>query len=109
MGKNSVGKMRERDFWSYGAGVLGVAAIGQLISQLSFFYTDKVGMAASVAGTALMVTKIADAVTDLIMGQIVDNTHSKWGKARPWMLWMALPALLAVLGLLCVPQGLGDT
>ena len=109
MGRSAVGKMRERDFWAYGAGVLGVAVIGQLIAQLSFFYTDKVGMAASVAGTALMVTKIADAVTDLIMGQIVDSTHSKWGKARPWMLWMALPALLAVLGLLCVPQGLGDT
>lgn len=38
------GKMRERDYWAYGAGVLGIAAISQLISQLSYFYTDKVGM-----------------------------------------------------------------
>lgn len=104
-----IGKMRERDFWAYGAGVLGISVTAQLISQLSYFYTDKVGMAATVAGTALAVTKIADAVTDLIMGQIVDHTNSKWGKARPWMLWMAFPALLSVLGLLCMPQSLSET
>lgn len=107
--EKTIGKMRQRDFWAYGVGVLGISVTAQLISQLSFFYTDKVGMAATVAGTALAVTKIADAVTDLVMGQIVDRTNSKWGKARPWMLWMAFPALLAVLGLLCMPQGLSNT
>ena len=107
--EKTIGKMRQRDFWAYGVGVLGISVTTQLISQLSFFYTDKVGMAATVAGIALAVTKIADAVTDLVMGQIVDRTNSKWGKARPWMLWMAFPALLAVLGLLCMPQGLSDT
>lgn len=109
MEKNSLDKMRRRDYWSYGAGVLGIAAISQMIAQLSYFYTDKVGMAAALAGTAIMITKIVDALTDLIMGQIVDSTRSKWGKARPWMLWMALPALLAVAGLLCMPQSLSES
>ncbi len=109
MEANHLGKMRRRDFWSYGAGVLGISVITQLIGQISYFYTDKVGMAAGLAGSALMVTKIADAATDLIMGQIVDSTKSKWGKARPWLLWMAIPTVLAVLGLLCMPQSLSET
>lgn len=109
MEANNLSKMRRRDYWSYGAGVLGISVISQLIGQISYFYTDKVGMAAGLAGSALMVTKIADAVTDLVMGQIVDSTKSKWGKARPWLLWMAIPAVLAVLGLLCMPQSLSET
>lgn len=101
--------MRQKDLWSYGVGVLGISVITGVIGQISYFYTDKVGMAAGLAGNALMITKIADAFTDLIMGQIVDNTKSKYGKARPWMLWMAIPAFLSVAALLCVPQGLSDT
>lgn len=101
--------MRQKDLWSYGAGVLGISVITGVIGQISYFYTDKVGMAAGLAGSALLITKIADAFTDLIMGQIVDHTKSKYGKARPWMLWMAIPAFLSVAALLCVPQGLSDT
>ena len=101
--------MRQKDLWSYGVGVLGISVITGVIGQISYFYTDKVGMAAGLAGSALLITKIADAFTDLIMGQIVDHTKSKYGKARPWMLWMAIPAFLSVAALLCVPQGLSET
>ncbi|MGM9602835.1 MAG: MFS transporter [Faecousia sp.] len=97
--------MCQKDFWGYGAGVLGVTVITQLIGQLTYFYTDKIGMSAVVAGSALMTAKIADAFTDLIMGAIVDRTKSKHGKARPWMLWMSPLVILAVLGLLLVPKG----
>lgn len=112
MGKRELGKdkqgvqfrLYESQIWAYGLGVLGITAINQLIGQLSFFYTDKVGMAAGLAGTAIMVARIADAGTDLVMGVVVDRTNSKWGKARPWMLWMSPFVFIAVMGLLLIPS-----
>lgn len=99
--------MHQKDFWAYGIGVAGITVITQIIGQFSYFYTDKVGLTAGLAGSALMISKIADAFTDLIMGYIVDRTKSKHGKARPWMLWMAPFVLAAVIMMLCVPTGMG--
>ena len=42
--------MRQKDLWSYGVGVLGISVITGVIGQISYFYTDKVGMAAGLAG-----------------------------------------------------------
>lgn len=108
-GNESKLPMGQKDFWAYGIGVLGVAVISQLIGQISYFYTDKVGLGASLVGTALLATKIADAVSDVIMGHITDKTKSKYGKARPWMLWMIIPAFFSVLMLVCVPASLSQT
>ena len=49
------------------------------------------GLKPAHAATLLLVTKFYDAVSDPVMGLIADRTHSKWGKYRPWLLWMALP------------------
>lgn len=65
---------------------------------LLYFYTDVFGIPASVAGTMFLITRIWDAVNDPIMGAIADRTNSKWGKFRPYLLWVALP--FAVMGVL---------
>jgi glycoside/pentoside/hexuronide:cation symporter, GPH family len=52
---------------------------------LLFFMTDVVGLAAGLAGTALMIGKIWDAVTDPTIGFISDRTRSRWGRRRPFM------------------------
>ncbi len=101
--------MGKKDIWGYGAGVSSIAVITNLIAQLAFFYTDKIGLAASLAGSALLISKIADAFTDLVMGHIVDKTNTKYGKARPWLLWMAVPVFLAVAILLCMPASLSES
>lgn len=101
--------MHQKEFWAYGIGVAGIALITQIVGQFSYFYTDKVGLTVGLAGSALMISKIADAFTDLIMGYIVDRTKSKYGKARPWMLWMAPFVLVSILMMLCVPSGMGST
>lgn len=49
-------------------------AMSTLVGQLTYFYTDKVGMAAGAIATVLLAAKILDAFTDLIMGNIVDHT-----------------------------------
>jgi GPH family glycoside/pentoside/hexuronide:cation symporter len=68
------------------------------VNFLLFFYTDVFGIPAAAAGTMLMVSRITDAVTDPAMGIIADRTNTKWGKYRPYLIWISVP--LAILGVL---------
>jgi GPH family glycoside/pentoside/hexuronide:cation symporter len=62
------------------------------------FYTDTFGISAAAAGTIMFIARIWDMVSDPLMGVISDRTRTRWGKFRPYILWMALPyAVLAVL------------
>lgn len=65
---------------------------------LLYYYTDVFGISPAAAATMLLVTKIVDAISDPAMGLIADRTNSKWGKYRPYLLWVAIPyALLGYL------------
>lgn len=66
------------------------------IVYLLFFYTDVFGISAAAAGTMFLVTRIFDAVNDPVMGMIADRTQTKYGKFRPYLLWLAIP--FGVLG-----------
>ena len=59
------------------------------------YLTDTVGIPAALAGMAVMVAKIWDAVTDPMMGYISDRTRSPLGRRRPYMIFGALPLLLS--------------
>jgi len=62
------------------------------------FYTDTFGISPAAAGTIMLIARFWDMVSDPIMGIIADRTKTKWGKFRPYILWMALPySVLAVL------------
>ena len=65
---------------------------------LFFFYTDVFGISAAAVGTMLLVTRLADAVADPVMGAVADRTKTRWGHFRPYILWFAVP--LAVAGVL---------
>ena len=69
---------------------------GQLIfCVISFyllkFYTDVFGISAAAAGTILLVARCVDAFDAPLWGILFERTHSRWGKSRPWFLWLALP------------------
>ena len=62
------------------------------------FYTDTFGISAAAAGTIMFIARIWDMVSDPLMGVISDRTRTRWGKFRPYILWMAVPyGVLAVL------------
>jgi len=62
------------------------------------FYTDTYGISAAAAGTIMLIARFWDMASDPIMGIIADRTKTKWGKFRPYILWMAFPySVLAVL------------
>ena len=69
-----------------------------VIVFLPFFLTDTAGLGPAAVGVLLLVCRVWDGVADLAMGLIVDRTHTRWGKFRPWILWSAVP--LGVLGVL---------
>lgn len=67
------------------------------LAYLAVFYTDTLGISAAAAGTLLLLVRLSDGITDIIMGMVADRTHTKYGKFRPWILWSA-----PVLGLFMV-------
>lgn len=73
---------------------------------LSAFYTDTVGIAVAAVGTMMLIARIFDGATDLVMGAIVDKTRSRYGKARPWILWSAPLMGIGLILLFTVPGGL---
>lgn len=65
------------------------------------FYTNVVGLSAAATGTILLVARWVDAIDAPVWGMVFDRTRSKWGKHRPWFLWLCAPfALFGVLSFL---------
>jgi sugar (glycoside-pentoside-hexuronide) transporter len=58
---------------------------------ITYFYTDIYGISAATAGTVLLIARLIDAVDAPVWGIIFDKTHSRWGKSRPWFLWLCVP------------------
>ncbi|MTT31117.1 MFS transporter [Terrilactibacillus sp. BCM23-1] len=84
----------------YGAGDMSYNIIFQFVNAyLLFYYTDVDGIKPAVIATLFLVVRVLDAVCDPIMGSILDKTNTRWGKARPYLLWVALP--LALFTVLC--------
>ena len=103
-------KVRFWERFSYGCGDLGCNIIYSAMSSfLLFYYTDYVHVSAANIVTIMLLSRLFDGVTDLIMGIIVDRTKSRFGKCRPWILRMAIPFALAGILLFSVPSGLGET
>lgn len=102
--KNSLmfGKIVER--FSYGCGDFGCNIIYTAMSAfLMFYYTDYAGISALAVGTIMMISRIFDGFSDIIMGVIVDRTKSRFGKARPWLLRMCIPFAVSGVLLFSVP------
>lgn len=88
-----------KEKFSYGLGDFASSMFWKLFSMfLLFFYTDVFGLTAAAVGTMFLVTRIWDAANDPIMGIISDRTTTKWGKFRPYLLFIALP--FAIVGVL---------
>ncbi len=94
----------------YGSGDLAANLVyGLLTSFVMIYLTDTVGLDAGIVGTLIMASKFFDGFTDIIFGNLMDRTHSKMGKARPWMLWSQIGNSVFLVLCFCIPLGWGKT
>lgn len=95
-------KQMRRNMYCFGLGTLGRDALYTLISMYLITYlTEVVGLSNSqlaVIGGLMVVFRIFDALNDPIMGTIVDNSSTKWGKFKPWIVFGAITSgILTIL------------
>lgn len=89
----------------YGFGDMSSSMFWKIFSYyLPFFYSNVFGLSLAHAGTLILVTKLYDAVSDPVMGLIADRTNTRWGKYRPYLLWIAVPFALAGILAFFTPQ-----
>lgn len=93
----------------YGFGDMASSMFWKIFSAyLPIFYTNVFGLDLSVAALLFLVTKIWDAVSDPMMGIIADRTSTKWGKYRPYLLWISIPFAISGILLFTTPD-MGET
>lgn len=89
----------------YGSGDLASNFIWQAMSIfIVYYFTDVIGIAAGIIGSIMLFSRVFDGVTDVLMGYVIDKTKSKHGKARPWLLWLAIPFAISAVLLFTVPD-----
>lgn len=93
----------------YGLGDMASSMFWKLFgSYLMIFYTDVFGLPAAVVGTMFLITRVWDSAFDPIVGVIADRTQTRWGKFRPYLLYLAVPFALIGIFTFTTPE-LNDT
>lgn len=94
----------------YGSGdIAGNVVYAFLSSFVMIYLTNTVGLNPGIVGTLIAVSKLLDGVTDIFFGSLIDKTHSKMGKARPWMLYGYIGCAITLVAIFAVPESLGQT
>lgn len=95
----SAAKLSIKEKIGYGLGDTASHFVWDMVGfWILIFYTDTFGISAAAAGTIMLIARFWDMISDPLMGIIADRTKTRWGKFRPYILWLALPyGILAVL------------
>ena len=94
----------------YGSGDIAGNVVYALLSAfVMIFLTDTVGMNAGIVGTLIAVSKLFDGVSDIFFGSLIDKTHTKMGKARPWMLYGYFGCAICLVAIFCIPADITPT
>lgn len=86
------GKISNKEKFGFGLGdAASHIVFDSSVAILAYFYTNIYGLPPAVMGTLFLVVRVLDAITDPIMGAIADQTKSRWGRFRPWLLIICVP------------------
>ncbi|MDR0947239.1 MAG: glycoside-pentoside-hexuronide (GPH):cation symporter [Ruminococcus sp.] len=102
--------MKKRTRWVYGLGNAGASFIWTFTgSFLTQYYTDSVLMSAAFIGTMMLIMRLADGITDILQGILIEKTSTRFGKARPWLLASIIPLIVTTVLVFNVPASLSVT
>jgi glycoside/pentoside/hexuronide:cation symporter, GPH family len=89
----------------FGAGDMAVnVVISSMFLIVSFFYTDIYGLKPTHMGVLFLAARLIDAVTDPLMGLVTDRVNTRWGRFRPWFLYISVPFGLSVFLMFTTPD-----
>lgn len=97
------GKMPLWIVFAWNTRSISVAVSGVLMMQLTFYSTEVLGLPIGAIGALFLAAKIFDGVTDLVAGFLIDKTNTKWGKARPYELFV-IPLWLLIIAVYSTPD-----
>lgn len=104
---NPNAKLTFLERFGYGIGDYAGNLVYSAISAfLLVYYTNVVGASPAIGASIIAFSKFLDGISDLVMGYIVDHTHSKWGKARPWIARLCIPLAVCTVLMFSVPASL---
>jgi glucuronide carrier protein len=105
-GEGGARKLGFLQYLGYGFGDAANNLTFMMVSSfLLIYYTDVAGIPAAAAGTLFLVVRVWGGITDLFAGRRVDATSTRWGKFRPYLLFVSLPLLLTLVAMFTVPGG----
>ena len=94
----------------YGSGDIAGNVVYAFLSTFMMFYlTETIGMNIGIVGTLMAASKLFDGVTDIFFGSMIDKTHTKMGKARPWMIYGYIGCAVTLAAIFMVPESWGET
>lgn len=98
-------KLKIREKIGFGLGdTAGNFVYQSVVFMLAYYYTDVYGLDAATVAAIFLFVRIFDAVTDPIMGALVDRTESRWGKYRPYLAFICIPYAIASILVFTVPD-----
>lgn len=101
----SIPKLSVGEKFAYGLGDFSAnIALGTAVLFLSYFYIDIYGLKPEHVGIIMLLVRLVDAWTDALMGALADRTKSRYGRYRPWMLWMAVPFGVTTAAMFITPD-----
>ncbi|WP_306232678.1 glycoside-pentoside-hexuronide (GPH):cation symporter [Agrococcus beijingensis] len=99
-----------RSFLGYGAGDMANNLAFSLVTTfLTLYYTDVALISPAAVGLLFLVMRLIDAFTDVIAGSLIDRTHTRFGKFRPWILVFCVPLVAMAVLTFSVPEALRGT
>ena len=94
----------------YGSGdIAGNCVYALLTAFMMIYLTDTIGLSMGIVSTLIAASKIFDGVTDFFFGRMIDKTHTKMGKARPWMLWPYIGCAITLVACFSIPTAWDKT
>ena len=94
----------------FGMASCGRAMLSGVLGSFIMIYMMNVALLdAGILSVLFAVSKLLDGISDIVVGNIVDHTHSRMGKARVWLLRMCLPMAISLILIFRVPQGFSST